>query len=204
MIVSYILLALILILLSVLVTFFIYVLLPSLKGKNRVEDKDPVFSHSELNFITPEIEKSKLSENKAFVLCSCNKSFNVERSIFNKQHTCFMINSDNGTGTDCKYSCIGLGDCAKVCPQQAIKIINNTAVVTALCIGCGKCVDICPLHIIQLIPKDTQTIKVCSNCKKDPTSCSAIDKEENVVWNERKGFKIWGFCYKMFKKVIES
>ena len=115
-----------------------------------------------------------------------------------------MINSDNGTGTDCKFSCIGLGDCVKVCPQQAIKIVNNTAVVTSTCVGCGKCVDICPLGIIKLIPKDTPSIAICSNCINYPTSCSDIQKEQAVVWEEKNNFKFWKQCYKLFKNVIKN
>ena len=115
-----------------------------------------------------------------------------------------MINSDNGTGTDCKYSCIGLGDCVKACPQEAIKIINNTAVVTSLCIGCGRCIDVCPLNIIKLIPVDTNKMAVCSNCNHDPTSCSLIQKEKKIEWPEKKDFKIWSSCYKIIKKIIKK
>ncbi len=204
MILSYVLLSVFIILIAILICFFLYVLTPKSTREITYTDDDAVISDDELNYITPDIPLTKLSDKKAFVMCSCNKEFNVDRSIFNRQHTCFMINSDNGTGTDCKYSCIGLGDCVKACPQQAIKIINNTAVVTSLCIGCGRCIDICPLHIIKLIPVNTSKMAICSNCNNDPTSCSLIQKEQKVEWIEKKDFKIWSSCYKIIKKVIKK
>lgn len=173
--------------------------------KNQYEiTKNKVISEEELNYIQCENEEIQVTNKKAYVMCSCKKNFNINRTVFNKEHTCFMINSDNGTGTDCKFSCIGLGDCAKICPQHAIKIVNNTAVITSTCVGCGKCVDICPLGIIKLIPKDTPSIVSCTNCINYPTSCSDIQKEQAVIWEEKNNFKFWKHCYKLFKRVIKN
>lgn len=71
--------------------------------------------------------------------------------------------------------CIGFGDCSKVCPQEAITILNNKAVISSFCNGCGKCVEVCPEKIINLVPR----------IKKS--------EEEDV-----KGFKFWDACYKLF------
>lgn len=202
MILHYCLLVLLIIVLSLLILLFLH---KPFSKKNVYEQEDTsIISQEELNFIKVEHEKVKSSKNKAYVMCSCKKTFNVSRAVFNKQHTCFMVNFDNGTGTDCKYSCIGLGDCAKVCPQKAISIVNNTAVVSSACIGCGTCAKICPLNIIKLIPADTQTIISCTNCNNDPTSCSDIQKEQEVSWNEKNIFKFWKNCYKIFKNIIKN
>lgn len=171
---------------------------------NKKDIEDPLIANSEKEYIAPNVSSTLVTDKKAIVLCSCNKTFSVERNELNLQHTCFMINSDNGTGTDCKFSCIGLGDCVKACPQQAIEIKNHTAVITNLCNGCGKCLDVCPIHIIQLVPKDTEKLVVCANKFKDPTSCSNLEKEEKVEWNNKKDFKIWNYCYKIFKNVIKN
>jgi len=47
-------------------------------------------------------------------------------------------------------SCIGCGQCAKVCPAKAISgEVRKPHVVDALkCIGCGQCMDICPTNSI--------------------------------------------------------
>lgn len=201
MILNWVLLCLLIIVLTVLICVFLILFSPKESKDVHFTDPDCVISDDERNYITPDVPLVKLSDKKAFVMCACHKEFKVDRSIFNRQHTCFMINSDNGTGTDCKYSCIGLGDCVKVCPQQAIRIINNTAVVTSLCIGCGKCIDVCPLHIIKLVPINSEKIIPCSNCNNDPTSCSAIQKENKLEWQQKKDFKIWNFCYRIIKKI---
>lgn len=203
MILSYVLLFLVLLLTAIVFMVVIHLVIPTLNEKKECKAHQ-IISDEELEYIKPNLEEVKKSDDRAFVMCSCNKTFDVSRSVFNPAHTCFMINSDNGTGTDCKFSCIGLGDCAKVCPQQAIKIVNYTAVVTSLCVGCGKCIDVCPLDIIKLVPKDTQKINICSNCTNYPTSCSEYSKETDAVWKDKKDFKIWSYCYKMFKKVLKD
>lgn len=47
-------------------------------------------------------------------------------------------------------SCIGCGQCAKMCPAKAISgEVRKPHVVDALkCIGCGQCMDICPTNSI--------------------------------------------------------
>ncbi|MBR1763434.1 MAG: RnfABCDGE type electron transport complex subunit B [Eubacterium sp.] len=77
----------------------------------------------------------------------------------------------------CKFGCIGLGSCARVCDQKAIRIINKKAVVDEdLCIACGKCVKICPHHLIDIIPASSQQRVQCSSLsrgKEVKNACSA-------------------------------
>ena len=105
-----------------------------------------------------------------------------------------------GSSLDCKIACLGLGDCVKICPQEAIKIENMTAVITDNCCGCGKCVSICPQKIIDLIPADTKRMVICANDSSENTSCSKLKSEENVCWNDKKDFKIWEYCYRILKR----
>ena len=45
--------------------------------------------------------------------------------------------------------CIGCGMCMRKCPQEAIKVVDNLAVVDdALCVGCGICREVCPRKCI--------------------------------------------------------
>ena len=47
--------------------------------------------------------------------------------------------------------CTVCGQCAKVCPLEAIRIENELAVVYAdECTDCGLCVDECPSDAISL------------------------------------------------------
>ena len=49
--------------------------------------------------------------------------------------------------------CIGSGSCTKVCPEQALGIINGKAQLTnpAACIGHGACAAACPVSAIKLV-----------------------------------------------------
>jgi len=70
----------------------------------------------------------------------------------------------------CTYGCLGLEDCVRACPINAIKIINGLAQINIdKCIGCGKCIKTCPRDIISLeeLNKD-RLIKISCN-SNDPT-----------------------------------
>ncbi len=198
MILSIILLIIIIALILLLIAFLFYILFPSIKNKANYED--PIISKKEMSFVDTQKQELKKTDQKAIVMCSCHKEFPTNEITFNESQSCLVINSVYSTGRDCKFACIGLGDCARVCPQEAISIVNKTAVVSSLCIGCGKCVDKCPLHIIKLIPQDTKSIVLCKNENDNLTKCSAFKKEENVFWNDKKDFKMWVYCYRIIKK----
>lgn len=199
MILAIILLVIIVLIITLVILFSFYVLLPSIHT-NTEEVPDPIINKNERKFILPEEMIFDNNEYKSIVMCSCNKKFTNDPSIINKKYTCIMAKSVYGSGFDCKYACIGLGDCVKVCSQNAISIVNNTAVISSNCCGCGKCQEVCPQQIIKLIPKNTKSYVLCNNTSDSMTTCSCNQKEEKVVWNDKKDFKIWKICYKLFKR----
>ena len=72
----------------------------------------------------------------------------------------------NGKGL-CPHGCVGFGDCAKVCPENAICMANGVAQIDGrICIGCGLCAKTCPSNIIEMIPVDATVIVACSNMEK--------------------------------------
>ncbi len=48
--------------------------------------------------------------------------------------------------------CVACGACTKVCPRQAITVINGcfSFVNEDLCVGCGKCAKTCPADCILI------------------------------------------------------
>ena len=49
----------------------------------------------------------------------------------------------------CSVGCIGCKICEKNCPEEAIKVIDNCAVIDeSKCVGCGICAEKCPKKII--------------------------------------------------------
>ena len=66
--------------------------------------------------------------------------------------------------TECAYGCLGFGSCAKVCPADAIRIVNGVAVVNETrCVGCGLCTKACPRGLIELKPVKKRVAVQCSN-----------------------------------------
>lgn len=74
----------------------------------------------------------------------------------------------------CKFGCLGLGSCAKVCPEGAIRIIDKKAVVDeSLCIACGKCLKTCPHNLIELVPASATYRVQCSSLARGKAVTSA-------------------------------
>jgi Na+-translocating ferredoxin:NAD+ oxidoreductase RNF subunit RnfB len=68
----------------------------------------------------------------------------------------------------CKFGCLGLGSCIKVCPTDAIDYDSEGLIWIDKnkCITCGKCIDICPTHVIKYIPYESDTIVACNSTDK--------------------------------------
>ncbi len=68
---------------------------------------------------------------------------------------------------ECRYSCLGYGDCVETCPFQALRLENHMVFVNEhLCTGCGKCTHVCPREVLQLIPKRARVVISCSSRDK--------------------------------------
>lgn len=55
----------------------------------------------------------------------------------------------------CKNGCVGLGDCVRACPFDAMRIgpWGIVQIDAAQCTGCGLCVPACPKKILELYPR---------------------------------------------------
>ena len=68
--------------------------------------------------------------------------------------------------------CWECGECAKVCPEHAIrKSLRGVYVIHAKnCTGCGKCIDACPNGLIHM-PEGHKTPEKCKKCAKCVMLC---------------------------------
>ncbi|MDR0547957.1 MAG: 4Fe-4S dicluster domain-containing protein [Deltaproteobacteria bacterium] len=69
----------------------------------------------------------------------------------------------------CAEACLGFGDCAMVCPTQAISLNDMTKaplVDPSRCVGCGLCAKACPYGLFELIPKEAKILIPCRGSTK--------------------------------------
>lgn len=113
----------------------------------------------------------------AFVHCggTCQKT--ETRADYQGMQSCRGAKLLYGGSGSCLYGCIGLGDCADVCPENAICVDNGVAWVNPeRCIGCGLCTRTCPNGLISLVSSDAPVQVACHNTDKGALTrkaCSA-------------------------------
>ena len=103
----------------------------------------------------------------AYVHCKGTCDVTTKKSEHFGEKTCVATKLLFGGDGACQFGCMGYGDCAAVCPEQAINIINGVAHVNeARCIACGLCEKTCPNHVISLVPASKTSHIKCSNKDK--------------------------------------
>ena len=147
------------------------------------------------------VEFADVVERVAVVHCSGDCEHTSDKVVYQGIESCAAAKLMYGGKGSCTYGCLGLGDCVKVCPHDAICIADGVARVnTKDCVGCGLCAKTCPNHLISLVAdvervvvacsnkdKGAATRKVCSNgcigCKKCEKVCplGAIKVVDNVA-----------------------
>lgn len=107
------------------------------------------------------------SEKKiAFVRCQKPCDANTDFAYAGRM-SCADAAVFYGGPLSCKFGCIGLGDCTKVCDYGAISIENGVAKVDKnLCTACGKCAKACPKGIIDIVKCDKTSVVACMNTEK--------------------------------------
>ena len=113
------------------------------------------------------LEAADVVEQVAFVACNGNCDAAKKKFDFQGHKTCHTANLAYAGDKACNYACLGYGDCAKVCPRDAITIENGVARVNSLkCIGCGLCARTCPNLVIHLVRDTARVIVECSSHAK--------------------------------------
>ncbi len=109
----------------------------------------------------------EVEERVAYVSCNGSCDATEHRYKYEGHLSCRTANMAYSGDKLCTYACLGYGDCADVCPQNAISVKDGVAKVDpTACIGCGICVRTCPNSIIRLINADVRTAVTCSNHDK--------------------------------------
>ena len=103
----------------------------------------------------------------AVLKCNGNCNAAKKKAIFDGATSCKAMSLVYGGPNECKFGCIGCGDCVSVGPANAISIREGIAFVdTRFCIGCGLCKNSCPKKLFELISQDRKTLVLCNNKEK--------------------------------------
>jgi len=124
----------------------------------------------------------------ARVICQGTSGIAKDRYIYDGLKSCRVAASMAGGPKECRFACIGLGDCMDHCAFDAISMVDGIAHIDAvLCKGCGSCVESCPRNVIELRPVDAQVMVRCRNtdvarqarsaCMKACIACGRCVKE---------------------------
>jgi Na+-translocating ferredoxin:NAD+ oxidoreductase subunit B len=114
------------------------------------------------------IEAKEIDPEAAYLLCGGGSAEATDRFQYQGAPNCKAANSTGGGFKTCTYGCLGFGDCAVVCPVDAIAISDNKLPIVDIkkCIACGKCLAECPRSLFVLLPKKTRFLVKCSSLDK--------------------------------------
>ncbi|MFH1846131.1 MAG: RnfABCDGE type electron transport complex subunit B [Candidatus Omnitrophota bacterium] len=115
--------------------------------------------------------------------------------------TCLAADLIFGGGMQCEYGCMGLGDCVRECPFDALTMKDGLPLVDQeKCTGCGKCEKACPRNIIKIEEKKHKKLFY--------VACSSHDNALRVRQVCGVGCIACGICEKLspegFFKVTEN
>lgn len=161
------------------------------------------------------VDAATVEMRVAYVHCNGTSDVTDKSSDYDGYRTCAAMCLVCGGPNKCKFGCLGCGDCAEVCPTDAICVKDGIARINPdKCIACGRCVKTCPKHIISLIPRDARvavscsshdagaaTRKKCTNgciaCRKCEKTCpyGAITVENNLAKIDYSKCTGCGMCH---------
>jgi len=104
----------------------------------------------------------------AFVHCQAGRSMAPSRYEYRGVQSCHAASLLFGGDKLCVYGCLGLGDCERACPFDAIHVNEDGLAVVDRdkCTACTKCVAACPRGIIEMVPKAKTVHVACKNLDK--------------------------------------
>ena len=124
---------------------------------------------------------------KAVVRCRGTHAAAHDKFEYHGLERCTAAASVDEGYKACRFSCMGFGTCAEVCPVGAISVKEGLAQVDEdKCVACGACLRACPRGLIALVPQNAP-VRI---------SCSAPLKGKEVRENCTMGCIACGICAK--------
>lgn len=112
-------------------------------------------------------QSGEMEQKVAQVACMGSYDVTEDKMNYDGIQSCSAASFLAGGISSCRFGCMGMGDCQRVCEYGAINVCNGVAVINpSRCKGCTLCVSACPKGIISLRPVKKQAVVLCSNCDK--------------------------------------
>ena len=110
------------------------------------------------------VDAAEAERKVACVLCQGVKGEAKEKYVYDGYQSCLAAAGIAGGPKDCRFACVGLGDCQDKCAFDAIKMQDGIALIDPdKCTACGACVKACPRSVIKLMPLSQSVIVRCRN-----------------------------------------
>ena len=113
------------------------------------------------------VEFEDVVEQVAVIKCRGDCDMTGDKMEYHGIESCAAANIMYNGRRKCVWGCLGLGDCARACPNGAICIEKGIAHIdTRKCTGCGICTRTCPNNLITVMPDIERVLVTCSNAEK--------------------------------------
>jgi Na+-translocating ferredoxin:NAD+ oxidoreductase RNF subunit RnfB len=123
------------------------------------------------------VDAGNIIEQVAVVHCRGDSFAMHDRMEYSGIETCVAVKQLYGGQKSCVFGCLGYGDCAVVCPEDAICIEDGLARIDRRkCTGCTLCATACPNKIIMMDSNITTAVVLCKNTERGAQTrrkCSA-------------------------------
>jgi len=113
-------------------------------------------------------EVGEIKEEVATLICSGSISVAKQQAEYEGIRTCSAATISFGGPKSCKFGCLGLGDCIKVCAFDAMEIGESGIVEIdhEKCTGCGLCIDACPKLCLDMTSREYRVLLSCLTKEK--------------------------------------
>jgi len=114
------------------------------------------------------VDVGDIKPRVARIMCVGSQGKNIDKFLYDGPKDCRAAAATAKGHKACRFACLGLGTCAKVCKFGAIKMgANGIAFIDEdKCTGCGRCVEQCPQNTIAVMEKEIDVYTACKNQDK--------------------------------------
>lgn len=97
--------------------------------------------------------------------CAGGTNVAIQLGEYQGHQSCRSAAAVGGGAKGCRYGCLGLADCERVCMFDAITMSPSGLPVVDFdaCTACGDCVDICPKNLFSILPESHKLIVQCKS-----------------------------------------